>query len=209
MQRAVLSLVLAFTTPVGALLAQVPGVYALRGVREVASVLQLKPDSTFEFFHSYGAVDRFGQGHWSASGSTVVLNSRPRPPRDFRLVGSRNEPGDGVTIRLVDENRQLLPYLECTLKNNTGAQRGRSDGEGMVQFPKQPVGSISLLFRLCPDRHSEFAALDSTHNFFEFRLEPWVAEVFFENTSLTVASDELVGPHPLLEGMRFHFAKER
>ncbi|MEP6725590.1 MAG: hypothetical protein ABJC98_07235, partial [Bacteroidota bacterium] len=38
------------------------GVYFLKGVMETASVFELKPDSSFEFFFSQGALDRGGKG---------------------------------------------------------------------------------------------------------------------------------------------------
>ena len=40
------------------------GTYLLQGVREMASGFELKADSTFEFFFSYGALDRYGKGKW-------------------------------------------------------------------------------------------------------------------------------------------------
>jgi hypothetical protein len=46
--------------------ATIPGEYYLRGVTEVGSGFLIKADSTFEFFFSYGALDRMGSGKWNA-----------------------------------------------------------------------------------------------------------------------------------------------
>ena len=56
------------------------GEYYLRGVMETASGFKLNPDSSFQFFFSYGALDRMGSGKWTVRGNELILNSRPRPP---------------------------------------------------------------------------------------------------------------------------------
>jgi hypothetical protein len=38
----------------------ITGVYNLRGVMEMASGFKLNNDSSFEFYFSYGALDRYG-----------------------------------------------------------------------------------------------------------------------------------------------------
>ena len=42
----------------------IAGEYYLEGVMETASGFQLSADSGFQFFYSYGALDRFGKGKW-------------------------------------------------------------------------------------------------------------------------------------------------
>ena len=55
------------------------GEYQLRGVREMASGFKLNEDSTFQFYFSYGALDRFGEGRWTMKGNSLILNSRQSP----------------------------------------------------------------------------------------------------------------------------------
>ena len=57
------------------------GEYNLTGVMEMVSVLRLNADSTFQFYFAYGAADREGRGTWILQDSTVILNSKPRPPK--------------------------------------------------------------------------------------------------------------------------------
>lgn len=185
------------------------GEYYLTGVREVGSGLKLNADATFEFFFSYGAMDRLGHGTWKQQGNQLVLASRPRPPKDFALIVSKKVPSDTVTIRIVDENRQLLRYVEWTVKQETGIRRGMTDANGLVRLEKQPIEAISLRFELCPDRYSVFTVDDKTHNYFEFRFEPWIVEAFFENLTYTVSGNTLEGPHPLLEpGKLYQFKRQ-
>jgi hypothetical protein len=159
----------------------ITGVYLLTGVMETASVFELKPDSSFEFFFSQGALDRGGKGKWTLKDGNIIFNSTDkRPPKDYALVSSKSVPGN--------------------LQENTNSQ-------GEIQFPKKNATGISLLFRLCPDRESIFT-VNKDHNYFEFKLEPWIAEVFFQNFSLQLGDKGLNGRHPLLEGNEFRYKKE-
>ena len=63
------------------------------------------------------------------------------------------------------------------------------------------------MFRLCPDRFSVFTIENKMHNFFEFSIEKWIAEVFFENFMLKVEKNELNGKHPLLEKENYRYEK--
>ncbi len=185
------------------------GDYYLQGVREVGSGFRLNADSTFEFFFSYGALDRLGKGTWKRQGEHIVLNSKARPPKDFALVTSRTVPGNKLTIRIIDPNTQLLRYVECSIKSGANVSQESTNEKGEAYFPKHSVDAISLIFQLCPDRYSAFEIPDKTHNYFEFRFEPWIADVFFENTTYTIVGADLSGPHPLLEpGKTYEFVRE-
>lgn len=184
------------------------GEYYLTGVREVGSGIKLNADSTFEFFFSYGALDRFGKGTWNVQDNQLVLNSAARPPKDFALVTSRKEPGDGLLIRIVDPNKQLLHYVECAIKNGADVRRNETNTDGLARFSESTAEAISLRFQLCPDRYSVFTIDKPDHNYFEFRFEPWIVEVFFENIEYRLIDGNLEGPHPLLEpGKTYSFVR--
>jgi hypothetical protein len=102
----------------------------------------------------------------------------------------------------------ILSYSDVTLKTPSGNLQQSTDGHGEIRFPKKDATEISLLFRLCPDRESVFA-INPKHNYFEFRLEPWIAEVFFKDFSLQIAEGQLTGGNPILEGNTFRYMKEK
>ena len=186
----------------------ITGVYLLTGVMETASVFELKPDSSFEFFFSQGALDRGGKGKWTLKDGNIIFNSTDkRPPKDYALVSSKSVPGNFTIIKMVDKNTMILSYSEVTLKTPSGNLQENTNSQGEIQFPKKNATGISLLFRLCPDRESIFT-VNKDHNYFEFKLEPWIAEVFFQNFSLQPGDKGLNGRHPLLEGNKFRYKKE-
>lgn len=183
------------------------GAYYLRGVTEVASGFKLNADSTFEFFFIYGALDRYGTGSWQEKEGKLVLNSRPQPSRDFALVTSKAVPGDQISIRIIDSNSMLLPYVHARISPGDADQLVTADQQGMILLPKQKIDCITLLFEFCPERHSTFSVADTTHNYFEFRFEPWLMEVFFNNFALQSDKNGLYGKHPLMEGAQFRYNK--
>ncbi|WP_149243867.1 hypothetical protein [Dyadobacter sp. 32] len=185
-----------------------PAEYHLQGVMETASALLLKPDSTFELYFSYGAMDRQGSGRWTYNDGHITLKSRPKPQTDFALVTSKATEDSSTIVRITSSNSQLLPHFEVMLRSATGENYGKSDAEGVFIGPKSKLASIELFFNFCPERFSTFP-IQNADNYFEFRMEPWIAEIFADNIVLKVTVDGLEGQHPLLKGDSFRYTKAR
>ncbi len=185
----------------------IPGEYYLRGVMEVGSGFLLKPDSTFQFFFSYGALDREGSGKWHVSGNELILNSKPRPPHDFALITSRKTGNDVVTIKITDDNPLLVRYVFAKMAFADTTIEGMTSEKGEISFPKKDIKSLSLVFQFCPEKISVFE-LNKDHNYFEFRFEPWIMEYFFPDHHLKIENEGLKGKHPLLDDKEYLFQKK-
>jgi hypothetical protein len=183
------------------------GEYYLRGVMETASGFKLNADSSFQFFYSYGALDRYGSGTWKQINRTIIFNSRAQPEKDFALIKSEKSPGSFLTVRIIDKNELILRYVDVIFKTTNTLIEKSADNKGIVQIPVQQFDNIGLMFRLCPDRYSIFVVQNKEHNYFEFKLEPWIAEVFFKDFSLELENKNLKGKHPLLRGESFVYEK--
>ncbi len=186
----------------------IPGEYYLKGVTEVGSGFLIKPDSTFEFFFSYGALDRMGSGKWIVKGNEIILNSRPRPAHDFALISSKTAKDDFITIKITDNNELLQRYVYANLKFADTVMEDMSDQKGEIKFPRKPMVKLSLQFQFCPEKTSVFE-LSKEHNYFEFRFEPWIAEYFFNDHHLTIEGKDLKGKHPLLDEKEYRFVKSK
>ena len=88
------------------------GEYYLSGVMETASGFKLNPDSTFQFFFSYGALDRSGSGTWKQEGNNIIFNSKAGT-NGFALVNSNTVNNDRLTIKITDAN----PFVPALLLN--------------------------------------------------------------------------------------------
>lgn len=183
------------------------GEYYLRGVPETASGFNLANDSTFQFFFSQGALDRFGQGTWSIKNNQVVLNSKEKPGLDFALTASSQKDGKDIHISVKDQNENILRYVYCIVKGGGKTQEAMAKEDGTFQFEPQTIDSIELIFEFCPEKISIFPVTNKDHNFFEFKFEPWLFEIFFKDFKLSQAAGALTGPSPVLQGENFTYKR--
>lgn len=185
------------------------GIFYLEGVHEVASGFRFKADSTFEFFFTYGALDRFGQGSFERHGDSLLLHSTPKPERDFILTTQRNTGEPALVLRVTDPNPMVLPYIYAQVQTAKGMLEGKCNQEGYIRFDKAVPQRISLIHEFWPDRFSIFEIAPSDNNWFEFSIDPHIVEIDFNGLVLHLEQDALSGPHPLLKpGQAYRFVKE-
>jgi hypothetical protein len=185
----------------------VTGEYYLRGIMETASGFKLNADSTFEFFFSYGALDRNGSGTWQQKGDQVIFASKPGGSKGFALMNSNTVKDDKVTIKIVDDNPSLRSHVYAIAKYGDVESEGLTDKNGLISFPKHAVDSILLVLEFCPEKLFVFTNKNILHNNFEFRFEKDIMEVFFNNMALIVNKEGMQGQHPLLKEGIYHFKK--
>ncbi|MFI5128789.1 MAG: hypothetical protein ACHQFX_02310 [Chitinophagales bacterium] len=178
-------------------LQKIAGGYYLHRVKETASGFKLNPDGTFQFFFTYGALDRYGAGNFKIENETVILQSRAWSGKDFALINS-DISGRGTTIKITDKNPIFQKHVFASLKNGEDGSWQSPDTKGEVNFPNSEASVITLAFEFCPERFTFFPIENKEHNYFEFRLESWIMEVFFNQFSLRVKGRVLLGKHPLL-----------
>ncbi|MEO6288557.1 MAG: hypothetical protein ABIO76_01480 [Ginsengibacter sp.] len=183
------------------------GEYYLEGVRETASGFKLNTDHSFEFFFSYGALDRGGEGAWKAIGNQVIFNSKKPKGQSFVLASHKSVDDDFITIKILEENPSFLSGVYAIVNSGNVKLESMSEG-GLIRFPRQPVDSIVLLFEFCAEKTAVFAFTNKAENYFEFRLDPSIMDVYFENVSLVMDSSGLSGQHPLLVDGEYRFIKK-
>lgn len=185
------------------------GTYYLRDVHEVESGFRILPDQVFQFFVSYGALDRFGAGKWAVAGSEISFHSRPWPGQDFALNGSTATNDNFVAVRITDKNQNILRFVAGSIKRGERGSWYQADEKGFIYFPKQDVTSIALISEFSAERVSVFNMESTSHNYFEFRFEPWIMEYFFTDFRLTIADGGLKGKHPMLQGDQYVYKKKK
>lgn len=186
----------------------ITGEYYLTGVREMASGFLIKPDNTYQFFFSYGALDRQATGKWKAEGSSIVFKSDAWQGKDFSLVKSGKIPEGFINIIIDNTNPMLLRHTWCSLQNGEEGSWKHFDQRGDVQFPMQKITAIALQFEFCPERFTIINVTEKDHNEFTFRVEPSLVEIYLNDFSLQIDGNDLKGRHPLLEGSDFKYEKQ-
>lgn len=185
------------------------GIFYLQSVMETASGFKLDADGGFEFFFSQGALDRYASGQWKQEGTRVIFNSKPRPAQDFALLQNRQADTAGVVVQITDANSFLLDYVHLTIEGGGQKQKLVTDRHGAAYFKPQPIETISLQFEFCPEKISVFRFTDAAqaNNYFSFRYEPWLFELFLENFELKLTNTGLMGGHPLLRGNEYQYRR--
>jgi len=185
------------------------GSYMLQGVREMASGFELKPDSTFQFFFSYGALDRYGSGTWKQKDNQIIFNSKPFPGKDFKLINSSKTTDAFILLRLDLKNPQLYNYMYAySGRLKEGDYPVRANADGIIKLPLT-TDSIHLLFEFVPERISVFSLNTKEFNHFTFTIEPWITDVFFTDFTLRITDTKLEGRHPLLSKEDCEYIKEK
>lgn len=188
-------------------LVSIRGEYYLAGVMETASGFKLNADSSFEFFFSQGALDRYGKGTYTVKQNKLLLNSTQKQGKDFTLINSKNEQVGKTTIQVTEQNKVVLKYVFVRVTTAGSVKEGFLNDEGTFVYEGGRPDAIELTFKFCPEKTSVFTGLPKEHNYFEFRFEPWIMEFYFNNFTLDIAGDELTGAHPMLEGNKFRYTK--
>lgn len=183
------------------------GEYYLTGVMETASGFKLNSDSTFEFFFSYGALDRYGSGTWKMNNNTITFNSKPYPGHDFKMTSSENTKDNFTTVQIDASNANFFRFVYCLLKTKEGDSLLNANSDGIITLPGRNYDSLHLLFYLAPERTTTIPINNKEKNNFTFTFEPWIVEVFFKDFVLNFKDDHLEGKHPLLEKELYIYKK--
>lgn len=186
----------------------IAGEYYLRGVMETASGFKLNADKSFEFFFSYGALDRTGKGSWETRGDTLLLNSPVPTEQSFQLVTHKPVPGNEITIKILEDNPFFQSGVYAILRQGNAQSEGQSKA-GILIFPRQRVDSIVLVFEFCPEKTAVFAFNNKDDNYFEFKLSPGIMAVDFEDQRFILDAKGFSGQHPLLKEGNYQFVKSR
>jgi hypothetical protein len=183
------------------------GEYYLQGVMETASGFKLNSDHSFEFFFSYGALDRSGKGQWKQEKNTIIFTSPQNKTADYTLVRSKKQNDAGITISITGGNGYLQKMVHAIIKSGDKEEQAGANEKGIITAKATSAGSIVLLFEWCPEKKFVYTIPDSTHNYFEFRLEPSLMDVLFDDFRLQLNDNGLTGPHPMDRSKSFQYKK--
>ena len=115
------------------------GHYYLEGVREVGSEVLLRPNGTFEFMLSYGALDESGAGTWTVVAGDVILQSAGvAHPATVRLDASSGVATNSIRVVVSDTRGQPVNGIEVDAvrpKSGTSFAKTRA-GEYVLHFER-------------------------------------------------------------------------
>jgi hypothetical protein len=183
----------------------IQGEYYFRQTEMVAG-FKFSDDGTFQFFFSYGAVDRHAAGTFSVEGNLVKLKSGKEPGKDF-TVNREFRQGEGYHLVFTHTNSMLVQNIRCFFLVGDKREDAITDSQGRIQLDIPHCDSIYVQHLLFPDIVTLVKSTDNKNNHFELSLNPSLEQVSFKGIDFTIEEDGTLSCHPNyfmpMPGIRF------
>ena len=163
------------------------GEYLFRKTEMVAG-FNFLADGTFQFFFSYGAVDRSANGTFTVEDNVVKLKSNKEPGKDFTVTEqSKSDPG--YTIQFNHPNAYLCEHIRCLFFVDDTPTEAFSDRNGIVQIELVNCERIYAQHLLYPDIVTAIKDAGNNNNHFICSLNPSLEQLSFKGIDLTIEDD--------------------
>lgn len=170
---------------------KVEGVYALRGIHDMAAAFNFNADGTFQFEYYYGAADRLAQGTYIVKGDTLKLKSDKEAGKDF-TVEKESKKGNGYTILVKDKNPILINQVRVIfVKGDSALYEDVTGNTGKLETEKIDIDKIYLQHPFFPDIATLIKDENNSNNYFEVTLNPSLQQVSFKGVDFFIEGDTL------------------
>ncbi len=156
--------------------------------QEMVAGFKFSANGKFDFYYSYGAVDRIASGTYTIEGKTVKLKSNKEAGKDFTVI-HQSKTGDGYTITFEDENKYFTNNIRCSFFVGDKRYDEYTNDKGIVKVDYKHCDSIFAFHQLFPDFATKIKDKTNESNSFTLTLNPSLAEVSFKGIELTVEDD--------------------
>jgi len=172
------------------------GRYVLRGVMEVGSELELKPDGSFEYMLAYGAADYWAKGTWRHEGNAVILQSSSKEEPPFRLVRSEAGKPGKIRVWVKGQSGRGVENIQVQLQAGDKHLQATTASDGSAVFPDLPDASgVSFDVEVYSVQAGPFK-IDPANKDFYFEINgDAIQQVFFKNEPLSIDGTTLVMKH--------------
>lgn len=175
--------------------------------REMIATFTFSNGHQFNFFYSYGAVDRYASGTYTQEGNVIKLKSDKEPGKDFTVTQAEQK-GKGYRIQFEHPQKYLLSNIRCLVFVGDERQEFFSDANGVVEIPLHPCDKIYAQHALYPDVVSLIKDKENQNNRFTATLNLSLQQVSFKGIDLTIEDAETLSCLPnyfmMIEGIRFY-----
>lgn len=184
---------------------QVEGEYIFSH-QEMVAGFNFTPGGQFDFFFSYGAVERSATGTFIVAGDTLQLKSDKEAGKDFTIT-SQSKKGDGYFIQFEDGNRYLLTDIICSCFIGEESHQAFTDNNGKIQFDFAHCDKIYAQHALFPDIFTLIKDEKNDNNTFTLSLNPCLGQVSFKAIDFKIEDAKTISCIPnyfmMLEDIEF------
>lgn len=163
------------------------GEYFFRKTEMVAG-FYFSADGSFQFFFSYGAVDRCATGTFSVAGNTVKLQSKKEAGKDF-AVTEQSTGGAGYSIQFNHPHAYLCENIRCLFFTGDTPTEAMTDRNGKAAVDLVNCDRIYAQHLLYPDIVTQIKDANNTNNHFTCSLNPSLEQLSFTGIDLTIEDD--------------------
>ncbi len=166
---------------------KIEGEYAFRKTEMVAG-FNFTAAGAFQFFFSYGAVDRTAAGTFAVEGNTIKLTSNKEAGKDFTITAQSKE-ASGYTINFNHANNYLLQNIRCIFLVNGKQEEAVTNSNGELHVDFAHCDTIYAQHLLYPDIFTLVKDATNENNKFTLALNPSLEQLSFKGIDLTIESD--------------------
>ncbi len=158
---------------------------------EMASGFNFSKDGKFQFFYTYGAVDRTASGSFIVEGDILKLKSDKEPGKDFTITG-QSKLGNGYSLTFKHPNQYLLKNIVCIFIVNGKQQEAYSDSNGEVHVDLERCDSIYVLHNLYPDVPTLVKDEKNDNTRFTLQLNPSLEQISFKGIDFKIVNNKTI-----------------
>lgn len=173
-------------------------VYQLYGKMEMASAFKFNPDNTFEFFYSYGAVDRQATGKYQLEGNNITLKSDKPAGQDFHIIKQSRD--KNPQIKVSAPQAWFASNVVCRFIKGDQEEYVQTDDSGVAESSYSDCDVIMVLHGLYPDEWTLVKSKENQNQFFEIGLNPSLEQVSFNGVIATLENDVVTLEYEFLFG---------
>jgi len=176
----------------------VPGTYQLRGIPETAAAIVLYADGNFDFYYSYGAVDRHAYGSWSEDASALQLTTAYPEANGFVLLEAKHVQGGPLTVQLEKPDHYYPEMLHVFAMHGKNSEEQIANRSGILQFQLPAAEKLLCVHEFFPDRLTELA-VEENANYFLIKPTQEILLIHFEDVQARYADQTLQFSLPVLK----------
>ena len=171
------------------------GEYYLSGIMETASGFNLYEDKSFEFYFTYGALDRHAYGSWrEGENGTLILTTSYGDQMPFTIESEANmKDNDHLVVGIPGFNKVLLKETKIAATYN-GIEEEQADSRDDVfhfTFPSADKLVVTCLFYF--DNPATLTPSDAKNNYVELKPNQNLLLVHFNDAVFTIEGNNLKG----------------
>ncbi len=168
----------------------VQGEYYFRK-QEMVAGFKFSADGKFEFFYSYGAVDRDATGTFLVDKDTIKLKSDKEAGKDF-TVTAQSKHASGYTLVFENPNQHLLKGILCVFFVGGQKQVEYTDSKGKLHVDIPHCDTIYIQHPFFPDILSLVKDEKNDNTNFTLTLNPSLMQVSFKGIDFLITDDKTI-----------------